>query len=84
MNRLLTDKEIVKEASKDSTYCQLSVDIGMWAAKEEHKRTLKAVGEWLAGIIHNRNAVSSVLEIAGNIDRLKRGEMPEDEKVENA
>lgn len=42
---LLDEKEIVAYASKDSEYCQLSVDVGMWASKEQ----LKRVAEWLDG-----------------------------------
>ena len=34
----LTEEEIVAEASKDKEYCQLSVDVGMWAAREQLKR----------------------------------------------
>ena len=37
----LTEDEIVAEASKDSTYCQLSVDIGMWAAREAQKKLIE-------------------------------------------
>lgn len=33
----LTEEEIVAEASKDATYCQLSVDVGIWAAREQVK-----------------------------------------------
>ena len=33
----LPEDRIIEEASKDSTYCQLSVDIGVWAAKEQQK-----------------------------------------------
>ena len=32
---LVTEKEIVKYASQDSTYCQLSVDVGLWASKAQ-------------------------------------------------
>ena len=39
---LLKDDEIVAEASKDSTYCQLSVDMGKWGATEQ----LKRVRDW--------------------------------------
>ena len=55
MSILLTDEEIVAEASKDSTYCQLSVDIGMWAAKEQ----LKKVVEW----IENRGAIMEFINM---------------------
>ena len=37
---LLTEEEIVAEASKDKEYCQLSVDVGMWAAREQLKRVV--------------------------------------------
>ena len=37
----LTEEEIVKEASKDSSYCQLSVDIGLWASKAQLKKVVK-------------------------------------------
>ena len=40
---LLTEEEIVAEASRDKEYCQLAVDVGMWARKEQ----LKKVVEWL-------------------------------------
>jgi len=43
MSGLLTEDEIVAEASKDSTYCQLSVDIGLWARDTQTKRLV----EWL-------------------------------------
>lgn len=38
----LTDEAIVAEASKDSSYCQLSVDMGHWGAKTQ----LRMVVEW--------------------------------------
>ena len=31
----ISDDSIVTEASKDATYCQLSVDIGNWAANKQ-------------------------------------------------
>ena len=42
---LLTEDEIVKEASKDKEYCQLSVDVGMWAAREQMKRLLLGISK---------------------------------------
>jgi len=39
---IVTDAEIVKEASKDSTYCQLSVDMGHWGAIKQ----LEKVRDW--------------------------------------
>ena len=86
--RLLTEKEIVKEASKDGTYCQLSVDIGMWASKEQdtrtRKATLKAVGEWLekhgeyAHVAYNPSAYLDTKNYHRLVEALKRGEMPEE------
>lgn len=35
---ILTEDEIVAYATRDSEYCQLSVDVGMWAGKEQLKR----------------------------------------------
>ena len=68
--RLLTEDEIVKEASKDGIYCQLSVDIGMWAATTQDARTLKAAGEWIEK--HDG------LVLPKYVEAFKRGEMPEE------
>lgn len=43
---ILSEDEIVAEASKDSTYCQLSVDIGLWAARKQYERTLGQIKDW--------------------------------------
>lgn len=32
---LLTEEQITKYACQDSTYCQLSVDVGIWASKAQ-------------------------------------------------
>ncbi|MDD4873368.1 MAG: hypothetical protein PHE15_00095 [Dehalococcoidales bacterium] len=32
---LVPEEEIIKYASQDSTYCQLSVDVGIWATKAQ-------------------------------------------------
>jgi len=53
---VMNEAEIVKEASKDSTYCQLSVDIGNWAAKKQaeisFKAGIKEVIEWIENNAH--------------------------------
>ena len=67
--RLLTEEEIVKEASKDSTYCQLSVDIGLWASKAQDAKTLKVVGEWLRFRFPDYGWIKTLL----------RGEMPKED-----
>ena len=38
---VLSDEGIVAEACKDSTYCQLSVDIGNWAAKTQRDADIR-------------------------------------------
>ena len=67
---LLSEDEIVAYASKDSEYCQLSVDVGMWAIKEQ----LKKVVEWLEGLstdghdkwfFYNRDLAQMIKKEAG-------------------
>ena len=41
----LTEDEIIAEASKDKEYCQLAVDVGMWAAREQMKRLLLGISK---------------------------------------
>lgn len=85
MSRLLTEEEIVKEASKDRTYCQLSVDIGKWASKKQDKATLKTIGEAIKDYAHNKisfERLAELLEI--NLYELdvafrKRGEIKKEE-----
>ena len=48
---LLNEKEVVTEASKDKEYCQLAVDVGMWAAREQ----LEKVVEWLDRPCHEHS-----------------------------
>ena len=43
----------------------------------QDKKTLKAVGNWLAEITISGNAVANELKIVNAIRSLKRGEMPE-------
>lgn len=74
MKRLLTKNEIVKEASKDRTYCQLSVDMGMWASKAQDSKTLKAVGKWLQDLWDTYGSYDVTAE---DVKALLRGEMPE-------
>ena len=41
---LITEDEIIAEASKDRTYCQLAVDIGVWAAETQLNRIMVFIG----------------------------------------
>ena len=51
-------------------------DAGRDLVKSQDRRTLKAVGEWLADITISGNAVANELKIVNGAIKLKRGEMP--------
>ena len=40
---LLTEDEIVAYAARDKTYCQLSVDVGLWVAKAQAEKIFDAL-----------------------------------------
>lgn len=41
----LTEKEIIKHATKDSEYCGLSIDVGKWSAYAAQKKLLEYIKE---------------------------------------
>jgi len=40
----LTDEEIIAESTKDGEYCQLAVDVGIWAAETQFRRMVEFIG----------------------------------------
>jgi len=43
MGWLLAKEEVVAYSTRDSEYCQLAVDVGLWARKEQTRKLV----EWL-------------------------------------
>ncbi len=52
---LLTEDEIVAYAARDKTYCQLSVDVGLWVAKaqaeKDEQENVNAITDYAEGKI---------------------------------
>jgi len=83
MERLLTDEEILKTAREK--VCPIVDTMGIKIVRAccdaERKATLKAVGEWME--IYGAELelrVEDSLFLLGLIERIKRGEMPEEGK----